>query len=194
MLQQLFDPAARLWLLAGVKYSTSAGLAGEAWAVPVSEALRAHGLALDDCRTLFEAVGVFRKRWRWVPDPAFQLWDVVYPPAQLLARGGDDCDGWAMAHAQAADHVLGRQGWKTVIISYYADPWQLSHHFAVAIDPRGGCWILQPQPSAEQADDTPTVFGPFPSIEDCANIVASWYGAKASWWDARTPMWDTRPA
>ncbi len=194
MLQQLFDPAARLWLQAGLKYSTSAEVAGPAWAVPVNDALKAHGLALDGCRTVFEAAAVFRKRWHWVPDPAFQLWDVVYPPVQLLARGGDDCDGWAMAHAQAVDYVLGRQGWKAVIVSYYADPWHLSHHFAVAIDAAGGHWVLQPQPAADQPDEMQTVFGPFPSLEACATIVAAWYGAKACWWDVRTPMWEPCPA
>lgn len=191
MLQQLFDPPARLWLLAGVKYATSADLAGPDWLVQVPEALKAYGLSLDGCSSIVEVTSVFRGRWRWKPDPAFQLWDVVYPPVQLLARGGEDCDGWAMAHAQAVEHVLGRQGWKAVIVSYFADPWQLSHHFAVACDPSGGHWVLQPQPAADQPADQEVVYGPFTSLEACVHTVAGWYNATASWWDVRTPMWET---
>lgn len=191
MLQQLFDLPARLWLLGGAKYRASARLAGPAWTVPLADTLKTYGLTLEGRRTLTEALDVFRPRWHWRPDPLWQAWDVVYPPVQLLARGGDDCDGWAMAHAQAAAHVLGPQGWRVVIASYFADPWPLSHHVALAIDPQGGHWVLQPEPTEDQPADQPAIFGPYPSVDVAVATVASWYQAKACWWDVRTPQWES---
>lgn len=194
MLQAQFEPIARQWLLAGGKYQLSAQLAGAVWQVPVQEALLAHGLTLDGRATLKAIADVFRPRWHWRPDPLFQLWDVVDPPARLLAQDGEDCDGWAMAHSQAIEYALGRAGWRAVIATYYADPWQLSHHFAVAIDPHGAHWVLQPQPSADQPVNQQVVFGPWFDVKTCVDVVASWYGARAQWFDVRTPMWEPLPA
>ena len=190
-LQFAFEPAARLWLQAGAKYATSKRIAGGAWNISLESALKPYGLSLRGCANVFEAADVFRPRWKWKPDPMFQLWDVVYPPANLLARGGDDCDGWAMAHAQAVEAGLSDQGWHSAIISYYAGPWWMSHHFAVAIDPHGGYWVLQPQPAEEQPEDSPTVYGPYGSFDDCLKQVSSWYQVGVGFWDIRTSMWES---
>lgn len=190
MLQQLFQPIAHQWLREGAKYAKSAELAGAAWQVPVQEALLAHGLSLDGRTTPAAVVDVFRPRWHWRPDPLFQLWDFVDPPQVLLANQGEDCDGWAMAHSQATAYALGPLGWRSFAVSYYADPWQMSHHFAVTIDPHGDHWVLQPQPRADQAAEQQVVFGPFPDIPTCVAVVASWYNARAEWFDVRTPMWE----
>lgn len=189
MLQQLFRPIADYWLRDGNKYLKSAELAGAAWHVPVQTSLLAHGLSLEGRTTPQAVVDVFRPRWNWRPDAVLQLWDMVDPPQILLAHDGEDCDGWAMAHAQACEYALARFGWRSVVVSYYADPWQVSHHYAVTIDPHGACYVLQPQPSAAQPDDQQVVFGPFASIEATLQVVPAWYKARAEWWDVRTPMY-----
>lgn len=189
MFNLLADTLARLWLLTGWKYEVSKSLIGPEWNIHVNDALKTHGLTLDTCKTLEDVASIFRGKWHWVPDPAGQAYDIVYPPAALLRRGGDDCDGWAMCHAQAVEYVLGPQGWRSVIVSYLADPWVLSHHFALAIDPAGNMWAVQPQPMKDQPQSMQLVFGPFKSVEEATRTVASWYNAKVEWWDVRTPMW-----
>lgn len=177
----------RLWL-SGAKYAFSKARAGAAWQVKIGAALARYGVSLDGCRDLDDIVRVFSPRWAWLPDPVFQIWDVVYPPELLLARGGDDCDGWAMAHAQAIDHVMAPRGWQARIISVLADPWTVSHHFAVAVDPEGRIWAVQPQPERNQSGD-PVVHRPFTSFAEAASTVMSWYGAKVVWFDVRHPDW-----
>lgn len=132
---------------------------------------------------------MFRGRWHWLPDPLWQAWDQVFPPVMLLARGGDDCDGWAMTHAQAVEAVLEAYGWHSWIVSYLADPWQESHHFAAAVDPRGRVWAIQPQPSILQRSDLQIVYGPYPSVGEAVRAIAAGYGAEVVWYDVRYPDW-----
>lgn len=170
------------------KWGLSEALAGIAWRVPVAVALGAYGAGFEwskDAQDLDDVVDVFRGRWRWKSDPFFQVWDRVFPPMLLLGRGGDDCDGWAMAHAQAVTIALGRLGWSGRIASYLASRWWLSHHFAVALDPLGRVWAIQPQASADQDPNLQLVHGPFPSIREAADTVASWYGVTVEYLDVR---------
>lgn len=191
MFNLLADTLARLWLLNGWKYDVSRNLAGADWNVNVQDALVQHGLTLNNCNTLDDIANVFRGKWHWLPDPVGQAYDIVYPPVALLRRGGDDCDGWAGCHAQAVEYVLGNHGWQSVIVSYFAEDWTLSHHFALAVDPQKRMWVIQPQPRPQDPQNMQLVFGPFASVEEATRTVASWYNTKAMWWDVRTPMWQT---
>lgn len=183
----------RLWL-GGLKYSLSRQLAGKTWKVGIEEALKRHGLTLANCQRLEDVVDIFRGRWRWRPDPAFQLWDRVYPPVLLLERGGDDCDGWAGCHAQAIAHALGSRGWQARIVSYLADPWWMSHHFAVAIDPDGQLWAVQPQASENQRATIRLIHGPFQSVDQAASYIAAGYRSRVVWYDLRLPDWTLAPS
>lgn len=175
---------AKIWLLKGLKYKLSAFLTGPDWDLPIQEACAAHGLNLDECPPSLEAVAnFFRGHWFWLPDPAFQLYDVVYPPFKLLARGGDDCDGAAMIHAQAAEYVLGPKGYKAYTISYFAKPWWMSHHYALIQDPAGKYWIMQPQPAKDGNKDQQVVYGPYTTVEETVTAVAGCYWTKAAWWN-----------
>lgn len=184
---------ARHWL-GGWKYRISSWSAGADWHVPIDKILPKYGISLSRYNTPQEVASVFRPRWRWRPDPAWQLGDIVLPPARLLAAGGDDCDGWAMSHAQAIATALGPIGWQARIVSYMADPWWLSHHFAVARDPLGRWWAIQPQPSFEQPDNLDPVWPvPFDTCKDAADVIAATYNSKVVFHDVRSPMWELIP-
>lgn len=190
MLQDLFRPVADYWLFEGNKYIKSKELAGDAWDVNVVEALAEHDITLEGLTTPQQVADVFRGKWFWRPDPLMQLWDVVDPPQILLKNLGEDCDGMAMLHAQAVEAALGHLGWSARIVSYYADPWQMSHHYAVAVAPDGQAWVLQPQPKADQDPNQQVVFGPYASIEETTKVVPSWYNATADKYDVRTPKYE----
>ncbi len=190
MLQDLFRPVADYWLFDGNKYKKSKELAGGAWDTPIREVLAQHGLSIDGCTTPQAVADVIRGHLYWRPDPLMQLWDFVDPPEIAMANKGEDCDGAAMLHAQACEYALGPLGWKAYIVSYYADPWQMSHHYAVAVAPDGQVWVLQPQPKADQDPNQQVVFGPYASIEETTKVVPSWYNATADKYDVRTPKYE----
>lgn len=181
-----------------LKYANSRRLYGASWDIGVEVALGYWMLRqqLEACRTQHDVVRVFRGRWFWKPDDVFQLFDTVRPPDHLLANGGDDCDGWAMAHTQAINYALGRYGWKAWCISYLAEPRWLSHHYCLARDPAGQFWVIQPQPTEADwknyGERNQTVFGPFRTAEETPHAVASWYRAGIVWWDKRDGFY--RPA
>lgn len=180
------------WWLSGAKYRLSRELAGPSWDLNVFAALAIRGqcIGLSTAASLEDVVGVFRGRYHWLPDPGWQLWDRVYPPKLMLERGGGDCDDWAMAHAQAVDFALGDLGWQAFIVSYLADPWWLSHHFAVAIDPSGAVWAIQPQPTPEQPRELEIVLGPFKCLEAALRAVADSYRVMIVWYDVRQPNYE----
>lgn len=173
-----------IWWLSGPKYGFSRQLAGKAWHTPISEVLALVGRDLKACTTLEAVVGCF-KGLHWVKDPLFQAWDRVYPPMLLVKRGGDDCDGWAMAHALAVQEAL---GWPSRIVSYLADPWQWSHHFAVVQAPDGTWWTIQPQAAVGAPYRLP-IYGPFASIAAATEGIAGAYGVRLAWYDVRHPDW-----
>lgn len=180
-----------LWM--NLKWRISEKLAYIDWMIPVSVGLLQHGVPMErltSAKSLEDVVDVFRGLWHWRADPFFQVWDRIYPPIQLLERGGDDCDGWAMAHAQAVAVSLGLYGWTARIVSYLADKWWLSHHFAAAIDPQGLVWAIQPQPTETQDPNAQLVYGPYTSLREAAEDVASWYGVKVEYLDIRTVYGD----
>jgi hypothetical protein len=194
MFQDLFRPAADYWLFEGNKYKKSAELVGECWDTPIADVLAQHGLSLEGCTTPEAVADVFRGHVHWRPDALLQLWDTIDPPEITLAYGGEDCDGIAMLHAQACEHALGPLGWKSYIVSYYANPWPQSHHYAAVVDPKGQVWVMQPQPKADQDPNQQVVFGPYSSIEKTTKIVASWYNATVDKYDVRTPKFELLPA
>jgi hypothetical protein len=144
-------------------------------------------------------VNLLRGRFTWNPDCLFQLDDWVKPPVLLLQSGGDDCDGWAMLHAQAVNDALGRLGWRAFIVSYLAQPFWKSHHFAVAADALDNYWAIEPQPRLEDLqklspaaaqDAYPIVFGPFSSIKQAAEAIARRHVAEIVWMDIRTDQFE----
>lgn len=184
-----------IWWLSGPKWTLSRLLAGHAWHVPILEALATRTTRVADlilASTLDEVVDVFRGLVHWRRDSLWQLWDRVYPPALLLARGGDDCDGMAMLHAQAVEYAMGPRGWRAAIGSYLADPWHLSHHVALAIDRAGLVWAIQPQSSKDQPQNVRLIYGPYPSCEEALGAIAKQYRAEIVWYDIRMP--DGSPA
>ena len=196
MLKRLAQHFGRWWL-SGPKYELSRALAGRWWTVPVQDAPELRGTitlaALQQARTLEQVVDAFRGRVYWEPDPVWQVWDRVYPPQLLLARGGDDCDGMAMLHAQAICFALGPQGWQAFTGSYLADPWRLSHHVALARDPAGVWWAVQPQLTRKQyaqlGRSARIVYGPYAAPEHALRDIASCYGAEVLCYDIRDPHW-----
>lgn len=191
MWQGYADDFAKKWLQNGDKYAFSANYFKHEWTFGIEESLNQHGLTLAGCKTLEDVSKVFSP-WVWKGDPFFQLFDVVKPPVVLMREGGEDCDGWAMAHSLAVQHVLGPQGWKAYNISYYAKPWWNSHHFSLCEDPSGRFWAVQPEPT-DNADDGkwPKVFGPFIDIPQAVKTICSMYkDTTVEWYDVRTPMWD----
>lgn len=183
-----------IWWLDGNKYNWSRSQVPQLWDMDIKTALGHHGINIDSCTTMHDVVRLFRGRYFWKPDDFFQIWDRVIPPVELLARKGDDCDGWAMLHAQAMEYVLKPRGWKVYIISYLANPWWQSHHYVTLVEPSGAVWVVQPQPTEAQwvADQerNQTVYGPYRSVEETLPLVASWYRASVVWWDKRTPRWE----
>lgn len=185
-----------VWWLSWPKWAVSRWLAGPEWDTPILLALarrspyKAAELAIAS--TLEEVVDAFRGIVHWMPDPGGQVWDQVLPPALLLRQGGDDCDGMAMLHAQAIAYALGPRGWRAAIGSYLADPWELSHHVALTVDPDGLIWAVQPQPTMEQPQDARLIFGPYINCEIAMDAIASQYHAKVVWYDIRMP--DGSPA
>jgi len=178
-----------------LKWPISRLLSGRRWsvgfdAIGVVGDDTSFGEYLNGADDLSSVVSVFRGVAFWKADPAWQLWDRVYPPALLVARGGDDCDGWAMLHARAIEYALGCRGWSAAIGSYLADPWQLSHHVALAIDPAGFVWAIQPPPTRDQANaglKVRQIYGPYETYEDALGFIASTYGARVVWYDIRRP-------
>lgn len=177
------------WWLSGPKYELSAKLHGASWYVNIETALNYQGRSVRGCKTLDDVVRVFRGREFWKPDGAASMADTVLPPDFLLANKGDDCDGWAMTHAQSVNIALGHLGWRAYCVTYLADPWWMSHHFAAAVAPDGMIWAIQPQPTEEQwrqyGDRIQTVFGPFRTMDDAINAIAAQYKASPVWWDKR---------
>ena len=159
------DALADYWLFSGKKYEVSAGLAGDDWKVSAYDALKAYDIDLDDVHDLASVAKVFQPRWKWKPDALFQIWDTVSCPKHLLADGGDDCDGWAMIHAQVAEYVLGKLGWTAYILTMFTDPWDKSHHVAVAVSPAKQHWVLQPEPSNIDPEFANIVAGPYASAK-----------------------------
>jgi hypothetical protein len=190
MLNPFVEVAGRAWL-GGLKYAVSEHLAGTSWYINVGTACQKHGLSLTGT-TLEDVVNVFRGKAFWLPDPVLQAADIIYPPIELLDRGGDDCDGWAMTHCQAVNYILGDKGWRAFIVSYLADPFPESHHFAVAKAPDGKFWVIQPQPTPEQYKQNPAmniVAGPYATLAEIPAVVASWYKATVVWWDVRDGLY-----
>lgn len=181
------------WWLAGPKYAVSRFLAGRDWTLRVDDALALHGRTLAHCRTLEDVLGVFDGHEFWVSDKLWGAWDTVSPPLILLNQGADDCDGNAMLHAQAINVALGPLDWKAVILTYLADPWAESHHFAAATDPGGQVWAVQPQTTAAQWAEyghrMRLVFGPFKTYADAVQAIAACYpDVTAVCFDVRNDM------
>lgn len=187
------DHIALAWLAGpdALKYANSRRLYGASWNLGVETVLGYYGLKpkLDAARTIHDIVRLFRGRWFWKPDGLFQVEDTVLPPDYLLKQGGDDCDGWAMLHCQAINYALKKHGYQAWIITYYADPFTLSHHYCVVRDPQGHYWVVQPQPTEadwkQYGEACQTVWGPYRYLEETPHAVAVWYNTKALWWDKR---------
>ncbi len=191
MWQGYADGMAKHWLLDGGKYVFSKDYFKGEWVVGVEEALNQHGKTLVGCNTLEDVSKVFSP-WVWKGDPFFQMFDVVKPPVVLMREGGDDCDGWAMAHSLAVQHALGPKGWKAFNVSYYAAPWWMSHHFSMPQSPDGKFWAVQPEPTDNAQDGRyPKVFGPFDTVGATVDFVRRMYeGVAVVWYDVRDPMWN----
>lgn len=184
------------WWLSGPKYDLSRFIYRYSWVIPFEITARKYGLFTTPALTAHDVAAAFSDIYVfWIPDPLWGALDTVKPPHVLLAEGGDDCDGWAMCHARAVEHVLGPLGWRASVVSYLADPWHLSHHFCLAVGPDGSKWIIQPQKSRKQAaegmqiDPVRQYFGPL-LAKDAADVVASWYKAKVVWCDVRDTNWN----
>lgn len=178
-----------IWWLKGPKYDYSRKLAGDyAWNLPIKDALAAHGLNIDSCNDMHDVIRLFLGKYFWKPDAIFQARDIVLPPLELLARGGDDCDGWAMCHGQALEYVLKPKGWTVYNVSYFANPWWNSHHFNIMCEPNGQWWAVQPQPTQKQWDErnirqVQVIFGPFRDFHQAMSaVVAMYQGTSIVWW------------
>lgn len=182
-----------IWWLSGAKYAISRLLAGRGWTLPLARALEANGLPraglILEATTPDQVAAYFRGRAYWRPDPLWQGWDVVRPPVELLRRGGDDCDGMAMLHAQALEMALGRLGWRAGIVSYFADPWHKSHHFAYAVNAAGFVYAVQPQPDRDYPYEVRLVYGPYATVDAAVRAIAALYGVEVVWYDNRRPDW-----
>lgn len=187
--------------LSGPKYDFSKFLAGTDWNIDVETALNKYNLSLKDCKTLHDIDMYIRGKIFWLPDPIGQAWDVIYPPIQMLARGGDDCDGTCMFNAESIEHVLSPQGWKAYTASYLADPFTESHHFAIGLDPHGQVWAMQPPPSHEQWNSDPRwspqnpnpyscVYGPYSTCNEAVYAIAAQYKVKVVWYTIRGPKYE----
>jgi hypothetical protein len=188
-----FIKAVGCWWLSGPKYTVSRWVFGADWLVGVEAALNKHGRSLKGCHD-FESLGlVFAGQDFWKPDPVAQTANVIFPPLALLNREGAACGSWAMAHAQAVNAALGTQGWKAVILSYVADPWPESHHFAAATDPKGQVWAIQPEATVDQwaayGRRLHLVFGPYKTYDEAVNgIVSTYANTRAVCFDVRDEM------
>lgn len=179
------------WWLSGPKYRISQAVAGKAWDVPAIQALGEYDRRFpspESVRTLPNVIALGHG-FVWKPDPVFQAWDRVYPPEVMLARGGGDCDDWAMLHAQLIEAGLGGQGWQARIVSYVAHKWWLSHHFAVAIAPDGGIWPIQPRSRSGEPDVDPIWPYSFTTFDEAARAIAEAYGTEPAWFDVRDPWY-----
>ncbi len=166
------------WWLSGPKYELSKMLAGPMWNKPLD-------MMRDPSQKLEWIIGRFRSLY-YIPDPWWQLQDQVFPPNTVVERGGGDCDDWAMTHATAVHEAL---GWPSFIVSYLADPWWKSHHFAVVQQPDGNWWAIQPQNEKGKPYINP-ILGPFKDINMALDYVAGCYKVKVVWHDVRKYNYD----
>lgn len=181
---------AAVWLGHGVKYRLSEWIAGAVWRLDFSAVLAKHGLRLNGLTRLEDVIYAFRGRFAWDWDPLHGGGDYVKPPIRTLADKAGDCDDAAFLHAQAIEHALGAHGWRGRIVSYLASPWVMSHHFAVAIDPDGGFWPVQPPPAKWQPQDAEYVWKY--ACKDAAHAareVADTYGVRVVAFDVRDEKW-----
>lgn len=184
---------AEYWLIQGAKYERSKQLAGQEWSTNIVDALKRYGKSLDHCKDVHDVVRVFLGWKFWTADGWYQLDDWVKPPAYLLKEGGDDCDGWAMTHAQAVNAALRKFGYHAWIVSYEAEPWWMSHHYCLVQYPNGEFWVMQPQPTQKDWQERPqqcqVVFGPYASPEASVHAVAAMYQATVRKWDLRDDLY-----
>lgn len=171
------------------KYRASERAWGEAWLRPFTQALAAHRISLNGVSVLQVVVDAF-EGYHWLPDPIWQAFDVIYPPYEMLKRGGGDCDEWAWCHALAVDHALKSEGWQAKIVTTYVKPFTKSHHFCVAVSPSGEHWAIQPRPTPQQPPDlNPLIQRAFGSCAEAARVITAAYDARLVWYDVRDTGW-----
>lgn len=196
----MYDRAvAYVWLGLGAKYAASRMASDFAhpgeWTRPIGQVLDDFGVDLRGIRNLPDAIYALRGRFEWDSDPLLGLIDYVKPPARTLAERAGDCEDAAWLHAQVIEHVLGPLGWEGRIVSYLASDWTQSHHFAIAIDPGGGVWPVQPPPAKWQPAIKEYVWRyPRKSAEHAAREVAATYpgGPRVVVMDVRDASWKVK--
>lgn len=182
------------WWLSGPKYAYSRWRAGAEWDLPIDYVMKENYLNIDKCKTAEDVVNMLRGKVFWHADKFLSIYDVVSSTRELMNIRHDDCDGFSMLHAQALEYVLGPQGCKVEIVSYLADPWWVSHHYAVITYPNGDVYAVQPQPTKEfhdkYGDRNQIIFGPYKSVHDSVPEIAKLYNANVQWYDVRNPKFE----
>jgi len=153
------------WLGMGLKYRLSRWRSEKhrpgLWEEPAGLVFRGLG-NLAFVATLEQVTDEFRGKIFYRIDRLFGLLDYVQSPGELLETREGDCDDHAWLHAQAVEYAL---GWPCHVVSYLAEDFRLSHHFAVAEDPAGQIWAIQVQAPRDELPGRQIVFGPFVDIE-----------------------------